>query len=74
LFQERNVYFTLTACGRPQGAEGSPAHVDASGQRGGGQKPDFFVDVINGWPLGTYLNFWCWPVFNFARAVQSPPI
>jgi len=25
-----------TACGRPQG---------------GGQKADFFVDVINGWPL-----------------------
>jgi len=24
--------------------------------------------------VGTYLNFWCWPVFNFARAVQSPPV
>src|SRR6218665_3645705 len=28
-----------------------PAHVDACGQRGGGQKPDYFVDVINGWPF-----------------------
>jgi len=31
------------ACGRPQGG-GGQAHVD----RGGGQKPDFLVDVING--------------------------
>ena len=32
--------------------EGGPAHVDACGQGGrGGQKRDFFVDVINGWPL-----------------------
>ncbi len=39
------MYFMSTACGRPQGG---PAHVD----RGkGGQKSDFFVDVINGWPL-----------------------
>ena len=30
---------------------GGPAHVGACGQGGGGQKPDFFVDVINGWPL-----------------------
>jgi len=38
-------------CGRPQG-EGGPAHVYACGQGGGGdQKRDFFVDVINGWPL-----------------------
>ena len=29
---------------------GGPAHVD----RGGGQKRDFFVDVINGWPLNSY--------------------
>ena len=28
-----------------------PAHVDACGQGEGGQKRDFFVDVINGWPL-----------------------
>jgi len=28
--------------------EGGPAHVDACGQREGGQKPDIFVDVING--------------------------
>src|SRR6218665_439974 len=32
-----------TACGRPQGGSGS------CGQ--GGQKSDFFVDVLNGWPL-----------------------
>jgi len=30
--------------------EGGPAYVDAFGQGGGGKKPDFFVDVINGWP------------------------
>jgi len=29
-----------TACGRPQGG-GGPVHVDACGQGGGGQKPDF---------------------------------
>src|SRR6218665_192001 len=27
-----------TACGRPQGVEGDPAHVDACGQRGRGVK------------------------------------
>jgi len=31
----------LTACGSPQGGL---AHVD----RGGCQKPDFFVDIMNG--------------------------
>jgi len=31
--------------------KGDPAHVDACGQGGRGKKPDFFVDVINGWPL-----------------------
>src|SRR6218665_2265303 len=40
-----------TACGHPQ-AEG-----EGFGSCGrmwtGGQKPDFFVDVINGWPLNT---------------------
>src|SRR6218665_3173559 len=40
-----------TAFGRPQGG-GSPAHVDACGQRRGeGVKNLIFVDVINGWPL-----------------------
>src|SRR6218665_3604427 len=39
-----------TVCGRPQGG-GGPAHVDACGQGEGGQKRDFFVDVINEWPL-----------------------
>jgi len=47
------VYFMSTACGRPQGREGSPAHVDACGQ--GGRNPDFFVDFINGWPLNADL-------------------
>jgi len=28
-----------------------PAHVNAHGQGRGGQKYDFFVDVINGWSL-----------------------
>src|SRR6218665_3806730 len=36
-----------TACGRPHGGRGS----GPCGQGGGGQKRDFFVDVINGWPL-----------------------
>jgi len=34
-----------TAWGRPQGGWG-PAHVDSVSQ-----KPDYFVDIINGWPL-----------------------
>ena len=43
------MYFMSTACGRPQGEEEGVwpmwTHVD----RGeGGQKPDFFVDIING--------------------------
>ena len=42
------MYFMSTACVRPHGG---PAHVDACGQGEGGQKRDFFVDVINGWPL-----------------------
>ena len=41
------MYFMSTACGRPQGG-GGPAHVD---RWMGGQKRDFFVDVINEWPL-----------------------
>jgi len=28
--------------------EGGQSHVDAFGQGGGGQKPDFLVDIING--------------------------
>src|SRR6218665_3553124 len=32
--------------------------MDACGQRGSKEKPDFFVDVINGWPL-TVVQ--CWP-------------
>ena len=44
------MYFMSTACGRPQGGGGS----SPSGQGGGGRKPDFFVDVINGWPLIAY--------------------
>jgi len=43
----------LTTCGRPQGG-GGPVHVDACGQ--GRSKPDFFVDVINGWPLICWLR------------------
>ena len=38
--------------------EGGPTHVDACGpdpcgQGEGGSKRDFFVDVINGWPLSS---------------------
>src|SRR6218665_3384996 len=34
-----------TVCGRPQGGSGP------CGEGGGGQKRNFFLDVINGWPL-----------------------
>jgi len=51
-FQDSDVYFMSTACGRPQ--EGGLAHVDACGQGEGGVKIRFFVDVIKGWPQ--------WPV------------
>ena len=46
------MYFMSTVCGRPQGEGGGwgPAQVGACGQGEGGQKRDFFVDVINGWP------------------------
>ena len=37
--------FMSMACERPQRG-GSQVHVDACGQ-----KPDFLVDVRNGWPL-----------------------
>ena len=50
------MYFMSTACGRPQKGEGVRPmwmHVDM----GGGRKPDFFVDVINGWPLlGNFIE------------------
>ena len=49
------MYFMSTVCGRPQGGAG-PAHVDACGQGEGSQKRDFFVDVINGWPLEIDYN------------------
>jgi len=55
-----------TACECPQGG-GGPAHVD----RGeGGRKPDFFVEVINGWPRMTrsgvcHWNFLLWSWFRF---------
>src|SRR6218665_894529 len=51
------MYFMLTVCisCRPRvdvhKGEGGPAHVDACGQGEGNQKPDYFVDVIYGWPL-----------------------
>ena len=51
------MYFMSTVCGRTQGGGGGPAHVDACGQGGGGSKRDFFVDVINGWPL-IKLTIW----------------
>ena len=42
------MYFMSTACGRPQG--GGDRLMWMPVDRGeGGQKPDFFVDVINGW-------------------------
>ena len=37
------MHFLSISCGPPQGG-GGQAHVD----RGGGKKPDFPVDVING--------------------------
>ena len=39
------MYFISTMCGRPQGEEGVRRMWT------GGQKRDFLVDVINGWPL-----------------------
>ena len=39
-----------------KGGEGGPAHVDACEQGEGDQKRDFFVDVINGWPLRRCLH------------------
>jgi len=54
-----------TVCGRPQGGRGFPAHVDR-----GGQKRDFFVDVINVWPLiittiGSHPSSPLQPVFRY---------
>src|SRR6218665_71955 len=40
-----NKSFSRTACGRPQGGR-----LMWTGE--GGQKPNFRVDVINGWPHG----------------------
>src|SRR6218665_1880928 len=42
-----------TVCGRPQGGRGwfGPCGCMWAGGERGGQKRDFFVDVINGWPL-----------------------
>jgi len=40
-----------TACGRPQGGGGSGS---CGRMWTGGQKPDFFVDIINGWLLTLY--------------------
>jgi len=39
------VFFMSTACGRPQGGSGPCGRIWTGG---GGQKTDFFVDVING--------------------------
>ena len=46
------MYFMSTACGRPQGGGGS----GSCGQGERGQISDFFVDIINGWPLSQF--FW----------------
>jgi len=47
------VYFMSTACGCPQvGVWLMWTHVDSEEQ---GQKFDFFVDAINGWPLKTFI-------------------
>jgi len=43
------VFFMSTVCGRPQGGKGGVRPMWT--EREGGQKRDFFVDVINGWPL-----------------------
>jgi len=49
---KRAVCISCRPCVDVHRGEGGPAHVDACGQgEGGGQKRDFFVDVINGWPL-----------------------
>ena len=46
LFSKKRVIFFQMACGRPEGGRGS----GSCGQGEEGQKPDFRVDVINGWP------------------------
>jgi len=46
-----------TACGRPQGEQSLQRVRLMQTGEGGGQKPDFFVDVINGWPLTLSLHF-----------------
>ena len=48
------VTFLDTACGRSQGGSGLCGRMWTEG----GQKPDFRVDVINGWPLRTNSNDW----------------
>jgi len=42
------------ARGRPQEERGS----GLCGQGKGGQKPEFLVDIINGWPLTLGSLFW----------------
>ena len=57
------MYFMSTVCGHPQGEWGVRpmwTHVD----RGRGvKKRDFFVDVINGWPLMVF--------FGVAQMIES---
>ena len=61
-FQESDVYFMSTACGRPQGGGGS----DSCGQVQESNKSNFFVDIINGWSqwkvvlqVNGYFNIIC---------------
>ena len=56
------MYFMSNVCGRPQGGAGGIRPMCTHVDRGeGGQKSDYFVDVINGWPLNEVmkLNITC---------------
>jgi len=59
-------------CGRSQVGVGSGScgHMWTGG---GGQKPDFFVDVINGWPLEATAMFKGGSIQGFA-CTNSPAI
>ena len=64
----------LTACGRPQGG-GGPAHVDACGQGEGVNWRDFFVDVINGWPLSTVFDIKKYEISHINAFIRAlPPV
>ena len=61
-----------TACGRPQGGGGDPAHVGLCGQRGGGSKTWFFCGHHK-WMALYALRFAPVPV-EFPPILQVPQL